>query len=186
MIVELILWFQCPAQWEFWQNKAVTHNKLNCDFLVIQKDGSETFSYWLHVQASHRKSLTLALSHHVGWQIVLPCIREVFPSIHVMLGTCFFSNLWREKKRKSKKTGGALSFVCPYEWDRRVKGRSCNESKISKEKKNPSGLNKAGLSYTDGVNFICRPEKWNLKKERRYRLSCRDKQLLSVQKAWGK
>lgn len=48
------------------------------------------------------------------------------------------------------------------------------------------GPNKAGLSYTDGVNFIHRPEKWNLKKERHYWLSYRDKRLLFVQKARGK
>lgn len=117
VIVELILWFQCPAQWEFWQNKAVTHNKLNWDFLVIQKDGSETFSYWLHVQASHRKSLTLALSHHVGWQIVLPCIREVFPSIHVMLGTCFFFQPLKRKEKKKQKNWERFKF-CLSLWMR--------------------------------------------------------------------
>lgn len=49
----------CPTQWEFWQNEAVTHNTYNCDYLVIETNGTETSSHRPHVQESHRKSLTL-------------------------------------------------------------------------------------------------------------------------------
>lgn len=97
----------CLTQWEFWQSEAVTHNTCNCYYSVIETNGSQTSSQCLHVQASHRKSLTLPQNSRVGRQTVLRCLTEVFPSTpDVVLGTCFFfwpllrKQMWKPVRNK--------------------------------------------------------------------------------------
>lgn len=123
----------CLAQWEFWQNEAITYTTYNFDYLLRQMAPRPPVTVHMGRQTTESPSHFLRKFHnatHVGQQTVVRCFGEIFPSIlHVVLGTCC-----SQRKAKVKASGeqGApyKSPLLTYEW----LSKSCNDSRTHKQR----------------------------------------------------
>lgn len=100
----------CLTQWEFWLKEAITHNMDNCDYLVIETNGTETSSHHPHVQAKPQKvphtsseSLTSLVMLDNKLSSVVPA--RYFPAFFMLcLARASLSSAMKSKSESQQRT----------------------------------------------------------------------------------
>lgn len=110
----------CLTQWEFWQKEAITHNTYNCDYLVIETNGTETPAHRPHVQAKPQKvprTSSESLTSLVMLDNKLSSLvsARYFPAFFMLcLASASLNSAMKSKSESQQRTRGSTEVVSAY------------------------------------------------------------------------